>query len=235
MGVGPPGGRASADPPRGLPARPCRPASPLIATRLELDLDVFAGPFDLLLVADPARGARPAGGRAGRDRARLPRPPRGPRRARPRVRDRVPRPDRRAARAQVAADAARARRSRSSTSWCRPRRPRSCSSGCSPTRASAAPAATWPRAARPSRPCCTARRRCRLELRRAPLEHAEQAYDPAVLGQALGGLLRTPPPIDLAPHRVAARRASPSGSACCAACCGAALLVRRGRAPARTG
>ena len=34
------------------------------------------------------------------------------------------------------------------------------------------------------------------ELRRAPLEHAEQAYDPAVLGQALGGLLRTPPPID---------------------------------------
>jgi segregation and condensation protein A len=34
-------------------------------------------------------------------------------------------------------------------------------------------------------------------LRRAPLEHAGQAYDPAVLGQALGGLLRTPPPIDL--------------------------------------
>jgi segregation and condensation protein A len=34
-------------------------------------------------------------------------------------------------------------------------------------------------------------------LRRAPLEHAAQAYDPAVLGQALGGLLRTPPPIDL--------------------------------------
>jgi segregation and condensation protein A len=35
------------------------------------------------------------------------------------------------------------------------------------------------------------------ELRRAPLERAEQAYDPTVLGQALGGLLRTPPPIDL--------------------------------------
>jgi segregation and condensation protein A len=35
------------------------------------------------------------------------------------------------------------------------------------------------------------------ELRRAPLEHAEQAYDPTVLGQALGGLLRTPPPIDV--------------------------------------
>jgi segregation and condensation protein A len=41
-------------------------------------------------------------------------------------------------------------------------------------------------------------------LRRAPLEQAEQAYDPAVLGAALGGLLRTPPPLDLrhigAPH-----------------------------------
>jgi segregation and condensation protein A len=34
-------------------------------------------------------------------------------------------------------------------------------------------------------------------LRRAPLQHAEQAYDPAVLGQALGGLLRTPPPMAL--------------------------------------
>jgi segregation and condensation protein A len=44
------------------------------------------------------------------------------------------------------------------------------------------------------------------ELRRAPLEHAEQAYDPAVLGQALGGLLRTPPPIDL--EHIAAPRVS---------------------------
>ena len=42
------------------------------------------------------------------------------------------------------------------------------------------------------------------DLRRAPLEAAEAAYDPAVLGQALGGLLRTPPPIDLA-HMAAPR------------------------------
>jgi segregation and condensation protein A len=42
------------------------------------------------------------------------------------------------------------------------------------------------------------------ELRRARLEHAEQAYDPAVLGQALGGLLRTPPPIDVS-HLAATR------------------------------
>ena len=34
-------------------------------------------------------------------------------------------------------------------------------------------------------------------LRRAPLAAARQAYDPAVLGASLGGLLRTPPPIDL--------------------------------------
>src|SRR5918998_160141 len=34
-------------------------------------------------------------------------------------------------------------------------------------------------------------------LRRAPLERAEAAYEPGVLGAALGGLLRTPPPIDL--------------------------------------
>jgi segregation and condensation protein A len=35
-------------------------------------------------------------------------------------------------------------------------------------------------------------------LRRAPLEAAEAVYDPAVLGQALGGLLRSPAPIDVA-------------------------------------
>jgi segregation and condensation protein A len=35
-------------------------------------------------------------------------------------------------------------------------------------------------------------------LRRVPLTNATAAYDPAVLGAALGGLLRTPPPIDLA-------------------------------------
>ena len=29
------------------------------------------------------------------------------------------------------------------------------------------------------------------------LEIAERAYDPDVLGQAIGGLLRTPPPLDL--------------------------------------
>jgi segregation and condensation protein A len=35
------------------------------------------------------------------------------------------------------------------------------------------------------------------ELRRLAVDTAERAYDPVVLGQAIGGLLRTPPPIDL--------------------------------------
>jgi segregation and condensation protein A len=34
-------------------------------------------------------------------------------------------------------------------------------------------------------------------LRRAPLASAAAAYDPALLGASLGGLLRTPPPLDL--------------------------------------
>jgi len=43
-------------------------------------------------------------------------------------------------------------------------------------------------------------------LRRAPLEQAQQAYDPAVLGRSLGELLRTPPPLDL--RHIAAPRVS---------------------------
>jgi segregation and condensation protein A len=35
------------------------------------------------------------------------------------------------------------------------------------------------------------------ELRRLSVEQAEASYDPVVLGAALGGLLRTPPPMDL--------------------------------------
>jgi segregation and condensation protein A len=42
------------------------------------------------------------------------------------------------------------------------------------------------------------------ELRRAAVDEGQKAYEPVVLGEALGGLLRTPPPIDLrhirAPH-----------------------------------
>src|SRR5215210_7409091 len=35
------------------------------------------------------------------------------------------------------------------------------------------------------------------ELRRLSVQQAEACYEPAVLGAALGGLLRTPPPVDI--------------------------------------
>ena len=43
-------------------------------------------------------------------------------------------------------------------------------------------------------------------LRRVSVEAAERAYDPEVLGQAIGSLLRTPPPLDL--RHIAASRVS---------------------------
>jgi segregation and condensation protein A len=46
------------------------------------------------------------------------------------------------------------------------------------------------------------------ELRRAPLELAERVYDPARLGQALGELLEHPPPIDVRHMHVVTPRAS---------------------------
>ena len=117
-------GRARAD---GRRARPnARLAFRIVRiAQLELDLDVFAGPFDLLLslilreeldllevdLAEVVIAYLDHLESLGR--------------ARSRVRDRVPGADRGAAGAQVAADAARARRSRSSTSWRRPRPPRS--------------------------------------------------------------------------------------------------------------
>jgi segregation and condensation protein A len=45
-------------------------------------------------------------------------------------------------------------------------------------------------------------------LRRAPLELAERVYDPARLGQALGELLEHPPPIDVRHMHVVTPRAS---------------------------
>ena len=85
----------------------------------------------------------------------------------------------------------------------------------------------------PARRTCTAPRRCRPRCAAVSLEIAERAYDPAVLGQAIGGLLRTPPPLDLrhmAMPRVSVGRAPGAPArACCAA---AAVLVRR-RGPGR--
>ena len=66
------------------------------------------------------------------------------------------------------------------------------------------------------------------------VEQAEASYDPAVLGAALGGLLRTPPPVDLSHMAIRACR-WPSASRTCATCCGrrpgASASTRRSRAP----
>ena len=93
-------------------------------------------------------------------------------------------------------------------------------------------------------PGASARRRARRCLyRAAPLPaalrrgcrstQAEAAYDPAVLGAALGGLLRMPPPIDLshmAMPRVTRRRAARAPARAAAARAPSAS-TRRSRAP----
>ena len=204
------GRRAPARPsaPRGAFRRLRRLAFAVVATavrRLELDLDVFAGPVRPAAGAGPARGARPARGRARRGRARLPRPPAGARRARPRVRDRVPRPDRRAARAQVAADAA-GRGGRGAR-------------GLEPAEAAeellermlayarfhggGRLAGRAPRRARRrALPQRAAARRAAARVAGRPPRRSTTRRGSA---RRSGGLLRTPPPLDLAPPRRAPR------------------------------
>ncbi len=170
-----------------------------------------------------ARGDQPARGGAGRDRPRLPRPPRGGGRARPGGGDRVPRPDRGAAGAQVAADAARRPRRRSSTSAPR-RRPTSCSRGCSSTAATRTPARALAKRFEAERPYLYRSAPLPADLRRVSLEAARPAYEPDRLGAALGDLLRTPPAARHQPHppdRLA--RAPPARS--CAGCSRARTAV----------
>ena len=175
MGVGPPPVRR----PRRLAFRG---RWRTVAHRLELDLDVFAGPFDLLLSLILREELDLLEVELAEIVARLPRPPRGARRARPRGRDRVPGPDRRAAGAQVAADAARRGGRGARRAGARRGGRGAARADARSTRASAAPAATW--RARHEAEQAVLYRSAPLppELRRAPLEHAEQAYDPAVLG-----------------------------------------------------
>ena len=146
--------------------------------------------------AGPEGGDRPARGRPRRGRARLRRAPRARRRARPRGGHRVPGPDRRAARAEVAADAARGRGGGP--------RPRAGRGGRGAARADArvpplppARPSTCASGSRRSTATATARAPLPPELRRVSLEAAEAAYDPTRLAEALGGLLRVPPPLDL--------------------------------------
>ena len=72
------------------------------------------------------------------------------------------------------------------------------SSGCCSTRASAAPGAHLAERHEHGQSFLLRSARLPEALRKVPLANAEAAYDPAVLGAALGGLLRMPAPIDLA-------------------------------------
>ena len=67
------------------------------------------------------------------------------------------------------------------------------------------------------------------ELRRVALETAEPAYDPERLAEALGDLLRIPPPLDLRPRAPARRCRWSSACATCATC-----SERAGASPSTT-
>ena len=72
-------------------------------------------------------------------------------------------------------------------------------------------------------------------LRRVSVEIAERAYDPDVLGAAVGSLLRTPAAARPAPHRRAARLGRRAAGAPALAAGPRPLLVRRGRRGRRPG
>ena len=65
-------------------------------------------------------------------------------------------------------------------------------------------------------------------LRQVSAELAERVYDPAVLGQAIGSLLRTPPPIDLRHMEGPRVSVARSAGGAAAAAGPRAVLVRRG-------
>ena len=77
----------------------------------------------------------------------------------------------------------------------------------------------------------TAPRRCPTSCARLSVEQAEASYDPAVLGAALGGLLRTPPPVDLS-HMAMPRVSLGERVAHLRGCCGAARFAST--TPSRT-
>ena len=162
-------------------ARTKRPRRCALAA-LDLDLEVFQGPFDLLLTLVLQGGGRPARGRPRRGRARVRRAPRARGRARPRGGHRVPRPDRRAARAEVAADAA-ARGGGGARPRAAARRPRSCSRACSSTAATAAAAAFLRERLEAERGFRYRSAPLPPELRRVSVEAAERSYEPEQLAQ----------------------------------------------------
>ena len=121
---------AAADDGRPEGPRPARPLASraMVVRELELDLDAFEGPFDLLLTLVLKEELSLAEVDVAGDRARVRRAPRRARRARPRRVRRVPRPRRGAARAEGARRSSRTRRPSSPSSSPR-RRPRSSRGG----------------------------------------------------------------------------------------------------------
>ncbi len=86
------------------------------------------------------------------------------------------------------------RRSSSST---RGRPPKSCSRGCSTLTATAPPPPTFRSSSRPRPDTDFARAPLPPSLRRAPLQDAGAVYEPAILAGAIGELLRMPEPVDV--------------------------------------
>ena len=202
----------------------------VIVAELELDLEVFTGPFDLLLTLVLREEVDLLEVELADVVVSLPRRPRGPRRAGPRGRDRVPRAHRRAAGAEVAAHAAA--RGRGPARRPRRRRGRRRAAGPHARRPPLprAPPSTSPSGWTRSAGTASALAPPPPFLRKVTFEASGQVYEPAQLGAAIGGLLRTPPPLDLGHLARPAGQRRPSASRTCARLLrSGVVLVRRGR------
>ena len=181
--------------PTGTLATVSRVAPALIAD-LELDLEVFSGPFDLLLtlvlreevdlleveLADVVARATSTSSRAAASSISR-RPPSSCCSSR-------------RCWSSSRGSCCRARRTSCSTSS-PARRPRSCWRACSRRAATAARPSTWPTGWPTRTAIASAPRRCRRRCAASTYDDAGAVYDPAQLGAAIGGLLRLPPPVSL--------------------------------------
>ena len=170
-----------------------RAPAPVSLASLELDLDVFSGPFDLLLTlvlreeVDLLELALADVVLAYLDHLEA------ARRARPRGGDRVHRADRRAAGAEVAADAQRRRRG-AARHRARAGRRGAARADARRRAATARPPGTCASCSRPRTACASARRRCRRRCGARIVPPADGSETRrSVLGEAIGRLLAMPP------------------------------------------
>ena len=196
-------------------------ADPVLVADLELDLEVFSGPFDLLLTLVLREEVDLLEVELADVVALLPRRPRGARRARPRGGDRVPRADRRAAGAEVAADAAARGRGAA--------RPRARRGGRGAAGADArgaplprAPPSTSPSGWRRARPPLPPRAAAARGCARAPLEPAARASTTRRGSARRSAACCGCPPAISCSHLTIPRSPSPSAWRTCAGCCAAA-------------